>query len=281
MKIGEFSKITGISVKTLRYYDNINLLKPKKINKDNKYREYTEDQISELNKILVLKNEGLSIKEIKQVLEIKPSNDELIEMLETKLKEAYLEEVQAHNKVIHLQSSITHLIEKEKVAMKVNLNKMQLSVIDNTTISQTQNEITICSADDKHCFKTPNLYNLPVNIRVTAKTDSTNLRLYYNKGVVIFNWECNQSELRIHDIITGEQFGFDGIGNIPVNEYVNVDWFIDRDKMVIKVNDKIILEDKDLPYIKILSNNDVVISSTVGVGSALGSKVTIKDIEVN
>lgn len=281
MKIGEFSKITGISVKTLRYYDNINLLKPKKINKDNKYREYTEDQISELNKILVLKNEGLTIKEIKQVLEKKPSNAELIEMLETKLKEAYLEEVQAHNKVIHLQSSITHLIEKEKVAMKVNLNKMQLSVIDNTTISQTQNEITICSVDDKHCFKTPNLYNLPVNIRVTAKTDSTNLRLYYNKGVVIFNWECNQSELRIHDIITGEQFGFDGIGNIPINEYVNVDWFIDRVKMVIKINDKIILENKDLPYIKILSNTDVVISSTVGVGSALGSKVTIKDIEVN
>ncbi|MBQ8293472.1 MAG: MerR family transcriptional regulator [Bacilli bacterium] len=281
MKIGEFSKMTGVSVKTLRYYDNINLIKPKKINKDNKYREYTEDQIFELNKILTLKNVGLTIKEIKQVLEKKPSNDQLAEMLENKLKEAYLEEVQAHNNVIHLQSSITHLIEKEKVAMKVNLNKMQLSVIDNTTISQTQNEITICSVDDKHCFKTPSLYNLPVDIRVTAKTDSTNLRLYYNKGVVIFNWECNQRELRIHDIITGEQFGFDGIGNIPINEYVNVDWFIDRDKMVIKVNDKIILENNDLPYIKILSNTDVVISSTIGVGSALGSKVTIKDIEVN
>ena len=41
-RIGEFSTLTGASVKTLRYYDEINLLKPSNADKFTNYRYYTE-----------------------------------------------------------------------------------------------------------------------------------------------------------------------------------------------------------------------------------------------
>ena len=40
-KIGEFSALTGLSVKTLRYYDEINLLKPSNVDNYTNYRYYT------------------------------------------------------------------------------------------------------------------------------------------------------------------------------------------------------------------------------------------------
>jgi effector-binding domain-containing protein len=51
-------------VKTLRYYDEIGLLKPVKIDRFTGYRYYSADQLSRLNYIISLKNMGLSLEEI-------------------------------------------------------------------------------------------------------------------------------------------------------------------------------------------------------------------------
>ena len=53
-KIGEFSKITGIPVKTLRYYDEIDLFKPSEIDLYSGYRYYKKEQIETLKIILEL-----------------------------------------------------------------------------------------------------------------------------------------------------------------------------------------------------------------------------------
>jgi len=52
LRIGEFSKISRDSVKTLRYYDEIGLLKPAQIDRFTGYRYYTLSQLSRLNRIL-------------------------------------------------------------------------------------------------------------------------------------------------------------------------------------------------------------------------------------
>lgn len=67
-KIGLFSQITKTTVKTLRYYDRIGLLKPNKIDEFTGYRYYTTEQISEFYEILSYRQAGLSIKQIKQIL---------------------------------------------------------------------------------------------------------------------------------------------------------------------------------------------------------------------
>ena len=70
IKIGDFSKISQVTVKTLRYYDEIGLLKPAQIDHYTGYRYYSFDQLPRLNRILALKDLGLSLEQIAQVLAI-------------------------------------------------------------------------------------------------------------------------------------------------------------------------------------------------------------------
>lgn len=64
-KIGEFSVLTGSSVKTLRYYDQIGLLKPSSVDYYTNYRYYTNEQLQEFKKIEYLKKLGFTLEEIK------------------------------------------------------------------------------------------------------------------------------------------------------------------------------------------------------------------------
>ncbi len=63
-KIGDFSKLSRISVKALRYYDEIGLLKPVNVDRFTSYRYYSADQLPRLNYIVALKNMGLSLEEV-------------------------------------------------------------------------------------------------------------------------------------------------------------------------------------------------------------------------
>lgn len=67
-RIGEFSKMAKITVKALRYYDEINLLKPEYVDKFTNYRFYTTDQLFKLHYIQSLRQVGLSIPEIKLII---------------------------------------------------------------------------------------------------------------------------------------------------------------------------------------------------------------------
>ena len=65
LKIGEFSKITGVPIRTLRYYDEIDLFKPAEIDLFTDYRYYKEEQIEDLKIINKLKSIGFTLEEIK------------------------------------------------------------------------------------------------------------------------------------------------------------------------------------------------------------------------
>lgn len=66
-KIGMFSKINRVTVKALRYYDDIGLLKPAEIDDFTGYRYYTSEQMPQLHKILALKQMGFSMEEITKI----------------------------------------------------------------------------------------------------------------------------------------------------------------------------------------------------------------------
>ena len=67
-RIGEFSKLTKTTVKALRYYDEIDLLKPEFVDEETKYRFYTTKQLVKLHKIQSFRQIGLSIDEIKLIM---------------------------------------------------------------------------------------------------------------------------------------------------------------------------------------------------------------------
>ncbi|GAA0451641.1 MerR family transcriptional regulator [Alkalibacillus silvisoli] len=64
--IGEIAKLHNISVKTLRYYDEIELFKPIEVDQHNNYRYYSTAQFEHLNTINYLRNLGVPLKEIKK-----------------------------------------------------------------------------------------------------------------------------------------------------------------------------------------------------------------------
>src|SRR5438105_12762660 len=60
IKIGEFSKLVQVPVATLRYYDQVGLLKPVEVDRFTGYRYYSASQLPRLNRILALKGLGFS-----------------------------------------------------------------------------------------------------------------------------------------------------------------------------------------------------------------------------
>jgi len=79
--IGEFSKRTGTSIRTLQYYDEIGLLKPEK-NISSGHRVYKDKDILALQKIVSLKVLGYSLEEIRVMLNVKSLNISLKETLQ-------------------------------------------------------------------------------------------------------------------------------------------------------------------------------------------------------
>jgi len=59
----------------------------------------------------------------------------------------------------------------------------------------------------------------PFAFRVVGKTDSTNLRMHWHRGELIFNWECSVRELRVHDPATAEQHGIKDKGFITPTDW--------------------------------------------------------------
>jgi DNA-binding transcriptional MerR regulator len=88
IRIGILARISQVPVSTLRYYDDIGLLKAAHTDEFSGYRYYSMEQLAQLQRITALKEMGLSLDEIRTLLEDDLSLDELRGML--RLKQAEL-----------------------------------------------------------------------------------------------------------------------------------------------------------------------------------------------
>jgi DNA-binding transcriptional MerR regulator len=89
-KIGEFSRLSRVSVRMLRYYDQLGLLKPSQTDRLTSYRYYSADQLPRLNRILALQDLGFTLQQIGGLLDEDLPVEELRGML--KLKRAEVEQ---------------------------------------------------------------------------------------------------------------------------------------------------------------------------------------------
>jgi DNA-binding transcriptional MerR regulator len=70
LKIGEFSKLSRVSVRMLRHYDEIGLLKPAEVDSVTDYRYYHEEQLLAVSRIRALRDMGFSLADVKRMLEV-------------------------------------------------------------------------------------------------------------------------------------------------------------------------------------------------------------------
>ena len=109
MNIGEAAKKSGLSVKTVRYYDEINLIKPIK-NKATNYRHYTTADLAKLQFIGKARRFNFSIKECKELLSLyenqNRSSKEVRNLTLTKIAEIDLKLTELEN----LREQLSHLV---------------------------------------------------------------------------------------------------------------------------------------------------------------------------
>jgi len=117
IKIGDFSRLTNVPVKTIRYYADIGLLNPEHVDAESGYRHYSAAQLVELNRILALKEAGFSLDEIIGMNKNPMSSNDLMSLLETKLVIAKNEHLLAAMKIANLEARIKHIKFEEEYKM--------------------------------------------------------------------------------------------------------------------------------------------------------------------
>ena len=90
-KIGDFSKLSQVTVTALRLYDRLGLLKPARIDEFTGYRYYSAQQLPQLNRILAFKDLGFSLEQIAKLLDEHLSPAEIRGML--RIKQAELQQL--------------------------------------------------------------------------------------------------------------------------------------------------------------------------------------------
>lgn len=100
IKIGDFSKLTHVTVKALRHYARLGLLRPAWTDRFTGYRYYTLSQIPRLNRILALKELGFSLDQIKPMLDSELPIEQLRALLRQKQAEL-MEHLQTEQQRLH------------------------------------------------------------------------------------------------------------------------------------------------------------------------------------
>lgn len=87
LQIGEFSRLTGLSVRTVRYYGDVGVLPPASIDTATGYRRYRIEQVDRATRLVALKATGLSLEEIRLVLDDQLTGERFRDLLEAKVGE--------------------------------------------------------------------------------------------------------------------------------------------------------------------------------------------------
>ncbi|NFG40645.1 methyltransferase domain-containing protein [Clostridium botulinum] len=166
MKIGEFAKRSGVTVKTLLHYDKIGLLKPSEKTEVG-YRIYCEDDFLRLQQITTLKFIGISLSEIAHILN--ESGENLESMV--KIQKRALEEKKRHiDSVIEIFNNaentakqkgfldVNNLVNIIKITNMQNSIKEQYNSDENLNLRTNLHSYNINKIDwDKWCFQKMNL----------------------------------------------------------------------------------------------------------------------------
>ncbi len=106
MKIGDFSRLAQVSVRTLRLYDELGLLKPEAVDKFSDYRYYNVSQLPRIQQILTLKDMGLSLEQIDGLLKRALPGDQLQVLLQVKQTELEQELVAAQERLTRVRERL-------------------------------------------------------------------------------------------------------------------------------------------------------------------------------
>ncbi|WP_042352107.1 MerR family transcriptional regulator [Bacillus massiliigorillae] len=186
--IGEISKLHNISIKTLRYYDEIGLFKPIETNQTNGYRYYSTEQFEQLNIIKYLRALGLSLKEIKTQFE-QGSLENFVHLLEhhkertdQKIKELQLISTRFQNRIEELMA-VRQIKELGVVKLK-KIEARRMVAIQENIFSEHQLELTLKGLENSFNLE-PSLFIGRVGLTVSVHNLSKHLFNEYSSVFIL------------------------------------------------------------------------------------------------
>lgn len=108
-RIGDFSRLAHVSTRLLRHYDQLGLLRPAEVDPETGYRFYRAGQLSELNRILVLRELGFSLEQIGALLQESVGPEQLRAMLMLRRSEVEREVALQTERLQQLERRIAEL----------------------------------------------------------------------------------------------------------------------------------------------------------------------------
>lgn len=157
LTIGEFSNICKVSTKTLRYYAEIGLLLPDRINPDNGYRYYSIGQLETMLLISRLKTYQFSLEDIKALLESNDVRDEQLGLALTRKKKEIEKQVQEFTRTLdQLNLDLSNLEQNKSILSfmeSIDVRLVEVPVMQLLSIRKMVHESEF-AAEYGSCFHT-------------------------------------------------------------------------------------------------------------------------------
>lgn len=179
MSIGKVAKLKNVSIKSLRYYDQIGILKPAFVNTETNYRYYTEDQLYLLDAITVCIKLGIPLKDLNNYVERDSINLQ---------KLLYDGKILAEQKILEIHTCLG--------ALQETLQKMGSSITGMARIPESRSGILLPdgfyqnTADERRLFvipldemDTPRYYGQHI-LKLFVTAQQTGISVSYPSGVL-------------------------------------------------------------------------------------------------
>jgi len=183
LKIGDFSKIARVTIRSLRHYDQLNLLKPLYVEADSGYRIYSVDQLPRLNRIIFLKELGFSLNEVKELVDDDISVDKMKSMLHNRKKDLE-NQILASEENLKAVNERLHKIETESQIPEYDI---AIKKVDSYTVAAHREVVPHINEMGEYCY---NMYS-----KLYSELDKLNVDQYGKEITYYYNKEYTETNL--------------------------------------------------------------------------------------
>ena len=124
LKIGDFSKLSRVSIRMLRHYDEIGLLKPAVIDRFTGYRYYSEAQLPVICRITACEDMGFSLSEIREMLAVYDDREKLMAFLTVRQEELNALLADTQHKLRLLDTAQSRLRKEQNMRYNVTIKTL-------------------------------------------------------------------------------------------------------------------------------------------------------------
>lgn len=137
-KIGDFSKLSRVSVSALRYYDAVGLLTPAQVDRWTGYRYYSITQLPRLNRILALKDLGFSIEQISSLLDGDLPPARIRDLFREKQQELAVRMVEEQEKLARVEARLRQI----ELEGRMSEYEVILKKVDEQSVAFARSKVT-------------------------------------------------------------------------------------------------------------------------------------------